>query len=57
MVGLVVELKESDDDELEHVEYTVDSTSANTAETESMITSTEAEGTVGIQEAPGKKRE
>jgi len=57
MVGLVVELKESDDDELEHVEYTVDSTSANTAETESMITSTEAEDTVGIQEAPGKKRE
>lgn len=56
-VGLVVELKESDDDELEHVEYTVDS---NTTETEcisSTSTSIEVESMVVIQESPGKKRE
>ena len=54
-VGLVVELKESDDDELEHVEYTVDNT--NTTE-QALTTSTEVDGTVGVQESSsGKKRE
>ena len=54
-IGLVVELKESDDDELEHVEYAVDNT--NTTE-QALTTSTEVDGTVGVQESSsGKKRE
>ena len=54
MVGVVVELKESDDDELEHVEYTVDNSSTTE---QALTTSTEVDGTVGIQESPGKKSE
>lgn len=53
-VGVVVELKESDDDELEHIEYTVDS--GNTTE-QSLTTSSEVDGTVSAQESLGKKRE
>ena len=52
--GLVVELKESDDDELEQVEYAVDT--ANTTE-QALTASTEVDGTVGVQESPIKKRE
>lgn len=52
--GEVVELKESDDDELEHIEYTVDST---TTTEQSLTTSCEADGTVGVQASPVKKRE
>ena len=53
-VGVVVELKESDDDELEQVDYTADN--ANTTE-QAMTTSTEVDGIVGVQESSGKKRE
>ena len=53
--GVVVELKESDDDELEQVEDTVDNTNATE---QALTTSTEAvDGTVGVQESSGKKRE